>query len=106
MAFMGKAYGYTKLEKEDPEEKKHRQALYLIYKTLEESDQISFRRRPLRICKLKVKMGKRIKKLRKRVLLGMYRVGVYINVPQHLKTLIRLLHGGATARRLPDPLCT
>ncbi|XP_047313503.1 uncharacterized protein LOC124916782 [Impatiens glandulifera] len=66
MGMMSKSeYGYSRMEKEDPEDVKHRTAQFLIYKNLAQADS---RRRPstlrIRITKLKVKIGKRLKKLR------------------------------------------
>ncbi|XP_054785565.1 uncharacterized protein LOC129296646 [Prosopis cineraria] len=59
-----KPYGYSKMEKEDPEERKHRRAQFLIYKVMERADS---RRKAsswslrIRISKLKVKIGKRFR---------------------------------------------
>ncbi|KAL4201185.1 hypothetical protein AMTRI_Chr02g214900 [Amborella trichopoda] len=72
---MGKAYAYYKLPAfhEDPEEQNHRLALYLIAKTLEKSDKP--RRRPsllrLRLCKLRIRLRKHIRKLKKRIQMGL-----------------------------------
>ncbi|KAK2974812.1 hypothetical protein RJ640_005596 [Escallonia rubra] len=72
MTLLSRPYAYSKLEIEDPEEFKHRRAQFLIYKVLLQADS---RRRPswlrVRICKLKVKIGKRMKKLRTTVFLAM-----------------------------------
>ncbi|KAG6691570.1 hypothetical protein I3843_10G068200 [Carya illinoinensis] len=97
MALLMGQYAYSKIDQEDPEEKKHRQAQSLIYKILLQADD---RRSPsffrIRICKLKVKIGKRIKKLRKSMSLGMSaaRVGVYKRVIIHMKTWKRLFQRG------------
>ncbi|KAI3718730.1 hypothetical protein L6452_19612 [Arctium lappa] len=67
----GKPYAYSRMEMEDPEEVKHRKAQFLIYKSLEKADQDSVRksRRPswlrVRMFKLKIKFGKKMKKLKK-----------------------------------------
>ncbi|KAG2688271.1 hypothetical protein I3760_09G087500 [Carya illinoinensis] len=101
----GQLYAYSKLDLEDPEEKKHRQAQFLIHKVLFQADNLrrqSFLR--IRICKLKVKIGKRLKKLRKSVLLGISaaRVGVYKRVIIHMKAWKRLFHRGQTIVSLPS----
>ncbi|KVH96851.1 hypothetical protein Ccrd_001055 [Cynara cardunculus var. scolymus] len=55
------------MEMEDPEEVKHRKAQFLIYKSLEKADQRSPRPSWLRVrmFKLKIKFGKKMKKLKK-----------------------------------------
>ena len=115
-----------KMEREDPEEKSHREAQFLIYKTLKQADQIAMKRPfspsssfswlRLRISKLKVKIGKRLLRLRKTItILSSSKpkvVGVRKNVMGHLKSLKRLFSGGrsggasggAAIRRLPRPL--
>ncbi|KAG6573192.1 hypothetical protein SDJN03_27079, partial [Cucurbita argyrosperma subsp. sororia] len=69
-----KQNGYSRLEKEDPEEKRHRQALFLIYKIMEQASNGNGngngnRRRPsclrIRARKLKLRIGRRLKKLKK-----------------------------------------
>ncbi|KAK3012034.1 hypothetical protein RJ639_011365 [Escallonia herrerae] len=93
MILLSRPYAYSKLEIEDPEEFKHRRAQFLIYKALQQADS---RRRPswlrVRICKLKVKIGKRMKKLRTTVFLAMSAAkgGVHKQVVGQLKTLRRL----------------
>ncbi|KAG8385731.1 hypothetical protein BUALT_Bualt03G0075700 [Buddleja alternifolia] len=61
-----RAYGYSKMENEDPEEVQHRLAQFLIYKAMQKADT---KRRPswlrVKMFKLKIKIGKRLKKLRK-----------------------------------------
>ncbi|XP_062088628.1 uncharacterized protein LOC133795187 [Humulus lupulus] len=87
-----KRYAYSKMEKEDPEEKNHRRAQFLIYKVMEQSEsrkRASYLR--LRIRKLKVKIGKRLTKLRKS--LNAARVNVYRQVSTQLKTCKRLFGG-------------
>ncbi|GAB2298858.1 hypothetical protein Dimus_032937 [Dionaea muscipula] len=119
-AVMCNSYGYTKLEKEDSEERKHREAQFLIYKTLEEVDKMissnsssssSRRRRPswfrLRIRKLKIKVGKRLKSMRKTMVMSMSKARLYRNnLVSYLKTWRRLFHHGeaATTPRLPEPI--
>jgi len=85
------SYGYSKLDKEDPEEVMHRRAQFLIYKALQQAD--SPRRRPsflrIRLCRLKIKIGKKLKKLGKGKLLSISaaRVRVYGQVTSHWKRL-------------------
>ncbi|KAM1320289.1 hypothetical protein ACFX14_005348 [Malus domestica] len=93
-----KSYGgYSKLDKEDPEDVNHRRAQFLIYKVLLQAE---MRRRPsnlrIRIRKLKVKIGRRLKKLRKSMLLGIsaVRVCVYKRVFNQLKTCMTLFGRG------------
>ncbi|KAI9123397.1 hypothetical protein K1719_004697 [Acacia pycnantha] len=64
-----KPMAYSKMEKEDPEERIHRRAQFLIYKVLVKAD--SQRKSSsclgIRISKIKVKIGSRMKKMRKRI---------------------------------------
>ncbi|KAK3433406.1 hypothetical protein EUGRSUZ_D01311 [Eucalyptus grandis] len=74
-------YGYSKMEKEDPEEASHRRAQFLIYKALERADCESAQaRRPsflrIRFCRLKMRVGKRLKRMRKGMLLTLSQSGV------------------------------
>ncbi|KAL7212153.1 hypothetical protein ACSBR2_014926 [Camellia fascicularis] len=100
MALMSRPYAYSKMEREDPEEIKHRRAQFLIYKALEKVDS---QRRPswlrVRICKLKIKIGKRLKRLRKSMLLSMSRAknGVCKQVICQWKTWKRLFRSGGQA---------
>ncbi|KAL6992783.1 hypothetical protein U1Q18_010898 [Sarracenia purpurea var. burkii] len=100
MAVLSRSYAYSKMGKEDPEEEKHRRAQFLIYKALEQAD---FRRRrscmSVRISKLKIKIGKRLKRLRKGVLLTVSatRSDFYRQLLFQLK---RLLRGGKPMARL------
>ncbi|KAG6754558.1 hypothetical protein POTOM_040347 [Populus tomentosa] len=99
------SYGYSKLDKEDPEELMHRRAQFLIYKALQQAD--SSRRRPsswrIRLRRLKIKIGKKLKKLRKGMLLSISaaRVRVYRKVTRHWK---RLFGNGEAIARLPPML--
>ncbi|XP_010278705.1 PREDICTED: uncharacterized protein LOC104612816 [Nelumbo nucifera] len=104
-----KPYAYSKLEIEDPEERKHRRAQFLINKILEQADtrrrQSSLR---VRICRLKVKIGKRFKRLRKTMLLTIStaRASLYRQVlRQFMKMWKRLISGRETIVSLP-PLFT
>lgn len=62
---------YSKLKKEDPDETRHRRAQFLIYKVMEEADVVVRRRSSkgcllrVKLCRLKVKIGKRLKRFRK-----------------------------------------
>jgi hypothetical protein len=99
------SYGYSKLDKEDPEEVMHRRAQFLIYKALQQAD--FPRRRPsllrLRLCRLKIKIGKKLKKLRKGMLLSISaaRVRVYEQVTGQWK---RLFGDGEAIASLPPML--
>lgn len=66
MAVLNRGYGYSKIDNEDPEEVKHRKAQFLIYKAMQKADgrkRASWLR--VKMFKLKIKIGKRLKKLRK-----------------------------------------
>ncbi|KAI3818786.1 hypothetical protein L1987_12603 [Smallanthus sonchifolius] len=85
MNICGKSYAYSKMEKECPEEIKSRKAQFLIYKSLEKADDLIRKsRKPswlkVRIFKLKIKIGKKMNKLKKNLLVvsrnGAARVGV------------------------------
>ncbi|MED6169151.1 hypothetical protein PIB30_018678 [Stylosanthes scabra] len=64
-----KVNGYSKLEKEDSEEKMHRRAQFLIYKELKKAD--SSRNKPcvmrIRMLKLKTKIGNTLRRINKRI---------------------------------------
>ncbi|KAK9714971.1 hypothetical protein RND81_06G134400 [Saponaria officinalis] len=110
-------YGYTKMEKEDNEEKCHREAQFLIYKSMKQIDQIVMRKPSwlkLRICKLKVKIGNKLLSLRKTMLCNMSKT-IKVGVCKHLKSFKRLFNGGScggrggsrggsTINHLPPPL--
>lgn len=88
---------YTKLEIEDPEETQHRRAQFLIYKVLQQAAASSPRRRKrswlrIRMCRLKIRIGKRLKKLRKGIVLsiGAAKGGSHKQVISHMKTWKRL----------------
>ena len=94
-ALLRKHYAYSKIDEEDPEEIKHRRAQFLIQKILLQVDN---RRKPsflrIRMCKLKVRIGRRLKKLRKSMLLGVSvaRVRLYKQIISRMKTWRRLFH--------------
>ncbi|KAL5978574.1 hypothetical protein ACLOJK_029691 [Asimina triloba] len=77
------------MEGEDPGELKHRKAQFLVAKTLEKADSLTRRRSSLRLrlCKLKIKIGKRLRRLRKRMQVSMYfsKIGIYQHVVGTLK---------------------
>ncbi|KAK4804149.1 hypothetical protein SAY86_003966 [Trapa natans] len=67
-------YAYAKMESDDPEERRHRRAQFLIYKVLQRVSEAETGRSPrpaaffgVRLCKLRVKLGKRLKRSRKKV---------------------------------------
>ncbi|KAF8030149.1 hypothetical protein BT93_E2547 [Corymbia citriodora subsp. variegata] len=94
MALFKKPYAYARMDFEDPEEKKHRKAQFLIYKVLEQADA---RRRPsllrVRLCRLKVKIGRRLKRSRKRMalMISKVRLAVYKQLMSQLKSLEALV---------------
>ncbi|XP_021294516.1 uncharacterized protein LOC110424292 [Herrania umbratica] len=105
MAILRRSYAYSKVDKEDPEEIIHRRARFLIYKVLEQADS---RRKPsilrIRLCRLKVKIGRRLKKCAL-VTVSAARAGVYKQAIDQLKTWRRLFsRGGGTISSLPRPL--
>ncbi|XVF87718.1 hypothetical protein PTKIN_Ptkin18bG0143200 [Pterospermum kingtungense] len=110
MAILSRSYGYSKVNKEDPEEIIHRRAQFLIYKVMEQTDarrKRSFLR--IRLCRLKVKIGRRLKKLRKSALVSVSaaKTGVLKQVIDQLKAWGRLFnHGGRTIDTLPRTLLT
>ncbi|KAK1375140.1 hypothetical protein POM88_031333 [Heracleum sosnowskyi] len=92
-----RSHAYTKMEMEDPEEVKHRRAQFLIYKLLQQAADSSPRRRKrswlrIRMFRLKVKIGKRLKKLRKGLVLsvGAAKASGHKQVIRHMKTWKRL----------------
>ncbi|CAA0825174.1 Unknown protein [Striga hermonthica] len=72
MAFLklNKPFSYTKINFEDPDEIQHRRAQFLIYKVLQKVDNRSSARQRswlrVKVCRLKMKIGKRLRRLRKR----------------------------------------
>ncbi|KAK4284393.1 hypothetical protein QN277_001235 [Acacia crassicarpa] len=110
---MKKPYGYSKVEKEDPEEMKHRRAQFLIYKVMEQADQFDYSHRQnkakasssscrslrIRISKLKVRIGKRLRRFRKKIMLSVSaaKSGFHGRIMSHLKTWRNIIS-------LPKPL--
>ena len=99
LAMRNRPYGYSKMDKEDPEERIHRRAQFLIYKAMDRADSYS-RKRPsylrIRIRKLKVRIGKRLTRLRKGVLMSISaaKASVCRQVCSQFKTCKRLFGGG------------
>lgn len=93
MALSRKTYSYSKMDKEDPEELIHRRAQFLIYKVMEQANS---RRKSsclrIKISKLKVKIGRRLRRLRKKIMssVSAARVGIHGHVVSQLKTWKRL----------------
>lgn len=62
-------YMYSKIENEDKEDIKHRKAQFLIYKSLKKADSIVSKRKKssywlkVKFCKLKIKIGRKLKRL-------------------------------------------
>ncbi|GMI77520.1 hypothetical protein like AT1G11655 [Hibiscus trionum] len=117
MAVLKRSYGYSKVNKDDPDEMIHRRAQFLIYKVLEQADS---RRKPsfirIRLRRLKLKIGGKLKKLRKASMVSVsgLRIGVYKQVLNQLKTWRRLFNRGGgrgggdhgTIATFPRPLLT
>lgn len=86
MALSRRLKGYSKMEKEDSEDRKHRQAQFLIYKVL---DKVDSRRKPsslrIRIFKLKIKIGNNCRRMKKKFFLRCH------SVLDHVKTLKQML---------------
>ncbi|XP_061347830.1 uncharacterized protein LOC133293300 [Gastrolobium bilobum] len=98
MALSRRSYAaYSKMDKEDPQEIIHRRAQFLIYKLLEQADSRSKQScLRIRISKLKVKIGNRLRKLRKRIMSGVSaaRVGIHGHVMSQMKTWKRVFGRG------------
>ncbi|KAL3519474.1 hypothetical protein ACH5RR_017623 [Cinchona calisaya] len=85
-------FAYSKMEKEDPEELRHRKAQFLIYKALKQADHSPrSSRRPswlkVKTIKLKIKIGKRLKRLRKNIFSTIFaaEVGLHKQVISQVK---------------------
>ncbi|XP_073049684.1 uncharacterized protein [Primulina eburnea] len=67
MAVSKRPYSYSRIGQEDPQETQHRLAQFLIYKTLQKADNTrrssSWLR--IRIVRLKIKIGRRLKKMKR-----------------------------------------
>ncbi|RDX80416.1 hypothetical protein CR513_39030, partial [Mucuna pruriens] len=107
MALSRRPYAYSKVDKEDPEEILHRRAQFLIHKVLEKANS---RRKPsclrIRISKLKVKIGKRLRRLRKRIMSGVSaaKLGIQGHVMSPLKTWKRFFGRGRQSLITLPPL--
>ncbi|KAL5714510.1 hypothetical protein ACHQM5_016459 [Ranunculus cassubicifolius] len=102
MSFVKRSNGYTKMDKEDPEDVTHLRAQFLVYKVMEGADS---RRRQSRlgviICKLKIKIGRGFKRLKKKISFGVpvARVGLskqLMNKLMNLKCLLPSRHNVAS----------
>ncbi|ESR62273.1 hypothetical protein CICLE_v10017536mg [Citrus x clementina] len=104
MTILRRNCGYSKIDKEDPEEVSRRRAQFLIYKVLVQADS---RRKPsfirIRLCKLKIKIGKRLRKLRKSMLVSISaaRIAFYKQLITQLTTWRRFFGQGETIASLP-----
>ncbi|KAI3928342.1 hypothetical protein MKW98_023943 [Papaver atlanticum] len=97
------SFGYAQMEKEDPEDMKHRKAQFMIYKTMQKADVAVSSSSPsssnpirIRICRLKIKFGNKLKRLRKSLLYSISstvntRVCAYKQFINQLKNLKRLV---------------
>lgn len=104
MALSNRPFAYSKMDREDPEEVIHRRAQFLIYQTMKQAD---FQRRPsflrVRISKIKVKIGNRLKRLRKRMLscISAARISIYRRILRQLRELKCLFGRGEVIAQLP-----
>ncbi|MCL7036644.1 hypothetical protein MKW94_013450 [Papaver nudicaule] len=94
------SFGYAQMDKEDPEDMKHRKAQFMIYKTMQQADIASSSSSSspirIRICRLKIKFGNRLKRLRKSLIYSISssvntRVSAYRQILNQLKNLKRLV---------------
>ncbi|XP_009789018.1 uncharacterized protein LOC142175123 [Nicotiana tabacum] len=96
--FLNKQHVYLKIEKEAPEDIKHRKAQFLIYKSLNKADSVVSQRKnvlwlKVKFCKLKIKIGRRLNTLKKGILLtfSVAKGGVYKQFICKLKSLKKML---------------
>ncbi|KAE9599060.1 hypothetical protein Lal_00044051 [Lupinus albus] len=97
MALSRRPYSYSKMDKEDPEEVIRRRAQFLIYKVLEKANSPrKILRLRIRITKLKVKIGNRLRRLRKRIMLSVsaVKVGIHGHFTSQVKTWKRIYSKG------------
>ncbi|CAL0301169.1 unnamed protein product [Lupinus luteus] len=105
MALSKRPYSYSKMDKEDPEDVIHRRAQFLIYKVLEQAN--SPRKQSclrIRISKLKVKIGNKLRRFRKRIMatVSAVRVCFHGHATTQLKTWKKLFgKGRQTLRNIP-----
>ncbi|GLT52617.1 hypothetical protein SLA2020_259480 [Shorea laevis] len=103
-----RSFAYSRVDNEDPDEKIHRRAQFLICKVLEQADSLrkpSFFR--IRLCRLKVKIGKRMRKLRKSMVVSLSaaRIRLYKKILSQLKAWKLLFSSERTdIASLPPPL--
>ncbi|KAI3971994.1 hypothetical protein MKX01_030195 [Papaver californicum] len=110
-----RSFGYVQMEKEDPEDMKHRKAQFMIYKTMQKADiavasssTSSSNPIRIRICRLKIKFGNKLKRLRKSLLYSISssvntRVRAYKQFINQLKNLKRLIR---SKQNLPNTTAT
>ncbi|GAA0154424.1 hypothetical protein LIER_37875 [Lithospermum erythrorhizon] len=95
MPYLGGPHGYSRME-EDHDEIQHRRAQFLIYKSFQKADSM---RKPsglkVKVCRLKIKIGRKLKRLRKSISLSISvaKGGFYKPVIDQIKILKRLLRG-------------
>ncbi|OIS98318.1 hypothetical protein A4A49_20237 [Nicotiana attenuata] len=95
--FLNKQHVYSKIEREDPDDIKHRKAQFLIYKSLNKADSVVSQRKnlwlKLKFYKLKIKIGRRLNMLKKSILLtfSVAKGGVYKQFICQLKYLKKML---------------
>ncbi|KAF3776592.1 hypothetical protein EJ110_NYTH47883 [Nymphaea thermarum] len=93
------SYHYARVQAyyESEEEKRHRKAQFLIYKMMEKADSVSKRPPPLkvRVCRLRVKIGRKIRRLRNKMQFAAYciKVGICGQLVGQLKMVKRVLLG-------------
>lgn len=113
MSLLKRQCNYSKLDKEDPDEVLHRKAQFLIYKVMAQADSSSSPRKRsrhsflrIRLCRLKVKIGKRLKKLRKCMVVNISaaRIAFHKQVVTQLKTWKRFFGHGESITSLPPLL--
>ncbi|CAN6464617.1 unnamed protein product [Victoria cruziana] len=103
------SYQYTKMQSfyESEEEKRHRKAQFLIHKMMEKADALSRRTPPLkvRVCRLRVKIGRRIRRLRNKMqfAVSFVKAGICGQLLGQLKMVKRLLHGRGAIASLSPP---
>ncbi|CDP04388.1 unnamed protein product [Coffea canephora] len=97
MSLLNRPFAYSKMDMEDPDEVRHRRAQFLIYKALQQAD--SPRKRPswlkVKTNKLKIRIGRRFKRLRKSIFSTVYaaEVGLHKQIISQLKAFKGLFRG-------------
>ncbi|RWW24349.1 hypothetical protein BHE74_00012282 [Ensete ventricosum] len=100
MGFLRSHCSYSRVDKEDPEERQHLKARFLIHRTLEEADTRQRRSSSrLRACGSKKKIGLKLKRLR--VVISSARICAYWQVIKRFRhlnlSLARPTSGGPVA---------